>query len=95
MPAYAIVRTVVTDPVQYEEYKKLSRGAVAAFGGEFLVRGGETLTVEGSTDDRRMVVLRFPDVEAATACFASDQYAEARAQRLGAAEMEILIVEGV
>jgi uncharacterized protein (DUF1330 family) len=41
MPAYVIVETDVTDPVQYKKYKAASSGAVAASSGRFLVRGGE------------------------------------------------------
>jgi uncharacterized protein (DUF1330 family) len=94
MPAYAIVRVEVTDPEKYEEYKALTPAAVAAFGGRFIVRGGEAHTVEGPTETRRIVVVEFPDVDTARACFESPQYAEAKAKRIGAAEMEMLIVDG-
>ena len=67
MSAYIIARIRVTDPTQYEEYKKLSPGAVAAFGGEFIVRGGESETLEGSEETHRLVVVRFESMEKARA----------------------------
>ena len=49
MPAYVIVDIKITDPKEYEGYKKLTP-SIAAFGGKFIVRGGETedLEVTGS-----------------------------------------------
>ncbi len=42
MPAYVIVDVTVTDPVLYEQYKKLTPGSIAPYGGKFIVRGGAT-----------------------------------------------------
>jgi uncharacterized protein (DUF1330 family) len=95
MAAYCIVRVDVTDPDKYEDYKKLTPAAIAAFGGKFIVRGGEAATFEGPEEKRRIVLVEFPDVEQARACFESPQYAEAKAAREGAAEMEMIVVDGV
>ena len=59
MAAYLIVRVRVSDPDQYDEYKKLTPAAVAAHGGKFVVRGGAHEVLEGPAEDRRMVVLEF------------------------------------
>ena len=94
MSAYVIARIQVTDPTQYEEYKKLSPGAVAAFGGEFIVRGGESETLEGPDETRRLVVVRFESMDEARAFYHSEQYRAARAQREGAAEAQFVLVDG-
>jgi uncharacterized protein (DUF1330 family) len=94
LTAYAIVRVNVTDPEKYAEYAARTPAVVAAFGGRFIARGGPSETLEGPDETRRLVVLEFPDFEQAKACFASDQYAEAKSYRVGAAEMEVVIVEG-
>ena len=47
MNAYVIVEVTITDPVEYESYKKLTPAAVAAYDGRFIVRGGQTITLEG------------------------------------------------
>ncbi len=95
MTAYAIVRVTVTDPTKYEHYKTLSPGAVAAYGGTFLARGGETEVLEGEPDDRRLVVIQFPSMDAARTFYDSPEYREARDARAGAAEMHMQIVEAV
>ncbi len=94
MAAYMIARIRVTDPTQYEEYKKLSPGAVAAFGGEFIVRGGESETFEGPEETRRLVVVRFESMEKARAFYHSEQYRAAKAKREGAAEAQFVLVDG-
>ena len=94
MPAYIIARVNVTDPEQYEKYKLLSPAASAEFGGTFIVRGGAHEVLEGEPDDRRIVVLEFPTVEAAKSFYDSEAYTHARDVRAGAAEMEMVVVEG-
>jgi len=95
MPAYVIARINVTDPEKYEGYKALSPGAIAAYGGKFLARGGEVAVLEGEPEDRRVVIVEFPSVEQAKVFYDSPEYIEARAARAGAAEGQFLLVEGV
>ncbi len=95
MPAYVIGRVNVTDPEQYKEYTAESGGSIAEFGGRFVVRGGETTTFEGPEETRRMVVVEFESVEQAKAWYHSERYARVRELRAGAAEFEMVLVEGV
>lgn len=94
MTAYLIVRVEVTDPVQYEEYKKLTPAAMEAAGGKFIVRGGEHETLEGEPETRRIVVAEFETADAAKAFYDSELYVEARRVRNGAAIMQIVVVQG-
>ena len=94
MAAYIIADVEVTNPVQYDEYRKWSTAAIAAHGAEVLVRGGRTERLEGR-EPGRIVVLRFPSMDAARAFDGSPEYGKARAARQGAAIMNMLIVEGV
>lgn len=95
MTAYVIVRVNVTDPDQYSKYKLLTPGAIAKYGGTFLVRGGAHEVLEGPADDRRMVLLEFPSMDHARSFYDSPEYREARAVRDGAAEMELVAIEGI
>lgn len=95
MPAYIIVETDITDPEQYEQYKAASPGAIAAGGGRFIVRGGELAVLEGDWQPSRLVVLEFPDLEAAKAFYDSEEYTAARKLRAGAANLNMVAVEGV
>ena len=95
MPAYLLVDCEVTDPVRYETYKKLAPGAIAKYGGRYLVRGGATTLLEGDWRPNRIVVLEFPDADTARRFYASPEYRSARAERAGAANMNMLLVEGL
>jgi uncharacterized protein (DUF1330 family) len=94
MPAYIIADVTVTDPVQYEEYKKFSTAAMQAHGAVVRVRGGKTVKLEGR-EPGRTVVLEFPTLAAAQAFYDSPEYAKARKARAGAAVMNMFVVEGL
>lgn len=93
MPAYWIAHVTVTDPERYRRYIEAAPPVIAGFGGRFLARGGPSTTCEGRHFERQ-VVIEFPDIEAARACYASEAYKSARALREGACEAHVSIVEG-
>ena len=95
MSAYIIAKINVTDPEQYENYKALSPGAIAAHGGKFLARGGNHETLEGDDEIRRVVILEFATYQQAKTFYNSPEYLKARAARDGAAEGQFVLVEGI
>lgn len=95
MPAYLIVETDIHDPETYERYKQASPGAVAAGGGRFIVRGGEMAVLEGDWNPKRLVLLEFEDLEAAKRFYVSPEYQEAKALREGAANLNMVAVQGL
>ena len=95
MSAYIIARVEITDMDRYRKYMELTPGLVAEFGGRFIVRGGETVTLEGPPEDRRVIVLEFPSLAEARAFYASPGYAHARELRKGAATASFVAVDGV
>jgi len=95
MPAYVLVDITVHDPVEYEEYKKLSLPSLQPFQGKFIARGGKTITLEGDWNPARMVMLEFPDRDKALEWWNSDIYSEAKAIRLRTASTRMILVEGI
>ncbi len=93
--AYIIANVHVTNPTQYEEYKKWSSEAMKVHGAEVCVRGGKVEVLEGDWHPERIVILKFPDVEAAKKFNSSPEYSKARASRQGAAIMRMIVVEGI
>lgn len=90
---YVIVNANVTDTSKYDAYRPLSAAAVAAYGGTFIVRGGQQEVVEGQTHTRT-VVIEFDSFEQAKAFYHSPEYTQAREVRAGAAQANIVCVEG-
>jgi uncharacterized protein (DUF1330 family) len=95
MPAYVIAHIDVTDPVRYEDYKKMSPVSIQKFGGRFIARGGQTEVLEGTWQPKRLVLLEFPSVEVARRWWASDDYAPAKALRQATSNGDMVIVEGI
>ncbi len=95
MAAYVIVQIEIHDPTTYERYKELAPPSIAQYGGRYIARGGTTETLEGAWRPSRLVILEFPDMDAARAWWASPEYAEAKALRNAAARSEMLAVQGL
>ena len=91
---YVISRVDVTDPDAYARYAAAATKAIAAHGGRPLARGGRHEALEGKARARN-VILEFDSYDAARAYFHSAEYQAARAMRKGAAEIEMVVVEGV
>ena len=94
MAAYIIVRMHVTDMERYKEYAKATPEVVAQYGGRFIVRGGETVTLEGPEEKDRIVVLEFSSLDQAKAFYGSAEYTAAAKLREGAASAQFVAVEG-
>ncbi len=94
MAAYVLVEVSIHDPVEYEAYKKLTPAAVAAYDGRFVVRGGQTETLEGDWKPERIVVVEFPTVERAKEWWNSELYSNAKVIRQRAAKTKMIVVQG-
>lgn len=95
MAAYIITNTEVFDNDAYGEYGKLAPDAIRKYGGEFLTRGGAAEVLEGSWTAHRIVVVRFDSVEQAKTMYNSPEYQAAKAKREGAADFNMMVVEGL
>ncbi len=94
MTAYLIVDIDVHDMDAYQTYIGQVPPLVAKHGGEYLVRGGNPRTIEGTWSPSRVVVLRFPTEAAARAFNDDPDYAPVKAIRHGAARTEMVLVDG-
>ena len=61
--------------------------------GKFLARGGKHVQLEGN-DRARNVVVEFPDLATAEACYRSPAYQEALSHAQGASTRDLVLVEG-
>jgi uncharacterized protein (DUF1330 family) len=94
MAAYVIAEVVVTDPVRFERYKEAVPATIAAHGGRYLVRGGSVDPVEGTWQPKRLVVVEFESPQRARGWLESPEYQEVKRLRQGAAQFQVVIVEG-
>jgi len=96
MPAYWLARARITDPDAYKQYADRVPEILTRYGGSPLARGGKYQVMEGPEVFQRFVVIEFPTMAKAVACFESPEYQAAAAfRRNGGGVVEIAIVEGV
>ncbi len=95
MPAYAVIQFEVSDPQQFESYKRLAGPTMAAHGGRLLARTGDVERLEEQTPiPSNLVLVAFDSVEAARRWYASPEYRSAIAARETAATMTIAVLDG-
>lgn len=94
MSAYLIARVDVTDWDRYREYMRHTPRVIERFGGRFIARGGETITVEGPPETQRVVVIEFASFQQAKAFYDSPEYKRIKEFRNGAGSAQFVIVDG-
>ena len=95
MTAYVIAAVDATDPTKFQEYGDQVPSTVEKYGGKYLVRGGDIETAEGSWEPKRMVVLRFENMEQLKRWYHSQEYSGLMQLRHQSANSNVLFVEGV
>ena len=94
MPAYLIADIEITNPDGYASYRPLAAASVARHGGRFVARGGTIVPLEGEWDPKRIVIIEFPSLDAATTFYHSDDYQAALKVRLAHSTGKVVIVDG-
>lgn len=91
---YWIAHVKVRDAERYPDYLAAAKPAFEKYGANFVVRGGTYHCVEGDTGDRHVIV-EFPSLGQALACYNSPEYQQAAKIRHAASDATMTIVEGV
>ncbi len=74
-----IVSVLIPDPANrapYDNYIAKARPIVERYGGEYLVRGENIQHIAGDWTPDRVIVIRFPNMQALRDCFASHECKE-------------------
>jgi uncharacterized protein (DUF1330 family) len=93
--AYVINEIHVSDAAMYKQYADQALATVEAFGGRYLIRGGNAESLDGSPVEVRIVVLEFPDRETARAWRDSDAYQTILKIREASSTSRVWIVDGL
>lgn len=94
MAAYMVIRAHINDAARFARYAEAVPALVERFGGRYLALGGAVETLEGAAETRKLVISQWPDMQTARAFWRSADYAEIKRLREGAAEVEVVLVEG-
>jgi uncharacterized protein (DUF1330 family) len=94
MPAYFVCTMSIHDPETFRKYTALTPPTVARYGGRFLTRGDDVTTAEGEAFTERMVLIEFPDRNAAMDWYNDADYQSASAFRRAASTGRMILQEG-
>jgi uncharacterized protein (DUF1330 family) len=90
---YWIVRVDITDLEQYKAYIAANAEPLGKYGARFLVRAGQSETVEGASRQRNAVI-EFPSYQAALDCWRSPEYQAAMKIREPVSTADLIVIEG-
>lgn len=96
MSAYMIITAELTDPEGFQAYGKASAALIPKFGGQYkVIRPQENILLEGEwPEEKKIVVSKWPSVEAALTFWNSPEYAEVKKLREGKAHVQVRLVSG-
>jgi len=94
MAAYVVAQVQVTDWERFKGYIAKTPQTIAAHGGRYVARGGETVVFEGAGEGTRVVLIEFPSLAQAKAWYASAEYQQIKGLRAGAATGSLIAVAG-
>ena len=90
---YWVASVDVTDAEGYKAYIAANAEAFRKYGARFLTRGGKSEDLEGKLRSR-VVVIEFPNFDAALTCYRSPEYDKARKLRQGISIADLVVVDG-
>ena len=93
MAAFVVAQFDIKDAEARKQYLDSVKDVFAKFGGEFLVQGGESEQLEG-TSRSRVSIIRFPDMASARGFYGSDEYKKAIETYGSASERDRVLVDG-
>jgi uncharacterized protein (DUF1330 family) len=91
--AYVVGEMSVKDMAGYRAYVDAAGPIISRYGGTFLVRGGQTVAVEGAPP-ARIVIIEFASLDAAKKFENSPEYTAIAPTRRKAADSRLFLVEG-
>ncbi len=94
MSAYVIAIIKITNPDAYAEYARLAAPVNGQYNSTLLARSNQFEFLEGRLDCNRVVINRFATIDAAKAFYHSVEYQAAKSKRIGAADFNMLVVQG-
>lgn len=94
MPAYLIANIDLHDVERYKDYVEHVPALIEKHRGKYRVRGGDSQVLEGSWSPSRLIVLEFPDRDAALAFYNDPEYEPYKSLRQSISDSSLILVDG-
>ncbi|MFN3522266.1 MAG: DUF1330 domain-containing protein [Phenylobacterium sp.] len=95
MTAYVVAQITIRDRARYDRYVAGFMPVLQRHSGRLLVADEAAQVMEGDWDRQKLIVLAFPDQEAALAWSRSPDYQAIAVDRLAASDGVVLLAQGV
>jgi uncharacterized protein (DUF1330 family) len=94
MPAYLIIEIKIHDQELYAEYSAQLPSLVERYGGRYLIRGGEVVSVTGAWRPERLVLVQFETIDLVQDFLNCSEYQDLIPLRQRASSSRAIILEG-
>ena len=95
MSGFVIFNIEIKKHEETKEYVEKVTSVAKKFGGEYIVRGGETKVIEGTWTYPRTIIIKFPSYEKALEWYDSEEYKPIKQIRLDNSVSNGIIIKGV
>lgn len=95
MSVYIIAQLKFTERARYDRYQSRFMGVFTKFRGRLLVADERPVVLEGEWPRDKVVIMEFPDAEAAREFQESPEYREIAVDRKAGADAVVLTVRGL
>lgn len=95
MSVYIIAQLKFTERARYDRYQSRFMGVFTKFKGRLLVADEQPVVLEGDWPRDKVVIMEFPDAEAAREFQESPEYGEIAVDRKAGADAVVLTVRGL
>ena len=98
MAVYVIGQARVNDPEGFKKYSAKVAGLVEKFGGKLIAAGGadDKTVIEGSQfNDGKVVVFKYPSLEAYQDYVNSEEYQEGKSFRVNSGTLDVCVVPSI
>ena len=89
-PVYMLVNLHVTNADEYRIYEKGFFPILKKYGGQFITYDDQSITLEGTAREGRMIMFSFPSEQVAHDWFADPEYQALSEHRRAGTEMQFL-----
>lgn len=91
---WMIIGTAVTNADLQQDYGRLWAPIAEAYGAKVIRGERAPVRLEGRADSERLLLVEFPSLEAARACYESPEYQAAKEIALKASTRDLILFEG-
>jgi uncharacterized protein (DUF1330 family) len=94
MAVYVVADLEIINPDEFQKYGQRVVEIVKQYGGRYVIRGGESETLEGNWNPKRLTILEFPTTTHVRTWYTSPEYQAIIGFRHGSCHTNLILASG-